>query len=172
MYLDFILMEDVKHIGKQWGRCHWLPIHPPSLDSYQLMVRLILFTYMSCFSAVTFPWIILEQSGMSYFIKNSLFVCVFRAAAVAHGGSQARGRIRAAAAGLYPSHSNTDPSHVCDLQHSLWQHRILNPLSEARDQISSSWMLVRFISAEARGNSKFTMYLQRRVKETNPAMLS
>ena len=27
-----------------------------------------------------------------------------------------------------------DPSCVCDLQHSSWQHQILNPLSEARDQ--------------------------------------
>ena len=27
-----------------------------------------------------------------------------------------------------------DPSHVCDLYHSSWQHRILNPLSEVRDQ--------------------------------------
>ena len=27
-----------------------------------------------------------------------------------------------------------DPSPVCDLHHSSWQHRILNPLSEARDQ--------------------------------------
>ena len=27
-----------------------------------------------------------------------------------------------------------DPSHVCDLQHSSRQRRILNPLSEARDQ--------------------------------------
>ena len=26
-----------------------------------------------------------------------------------------------------------DPSHICDLHHSLWQRRILNPLSEARD---------------------------------------
>ena len=28
-----------------------------------------------------------------------------------------------------------DLSHVCDLHHSLWQCQILNPLSEARDQI-------------------------------------
>ena len=28
-----------------------------------------------------------------------------------------------------------DPSHICDLHHSSRQHRILNPLSEARDQI-------------------------------------
>ena len=27
-----------------------------------------------------------------------------------------------------------DPSRICDLQHSSWQHRILNPLSKARDQ--------------------------------------
>ena len=27
-----------------------------------------------------------------------------------------------------------DPSHVCDLHHSSWQHRIFNPLSEARDR--------------------------------------
>jgi len=26
------------------------------------------------------------------------------------------------------------PSHVCDLHHSSRQHRILNPLSEAREQ--------------------------------------
>ena len=26
-----------------------------------------------------------------------------------------------------------DLSHICDLHHSFWQHRILNPLSEARD---------------------------------------
>ena len=27
-----------------------------------------------------------------------------------------------------------DPSRICDLHHSSWQHRILNPLSEARHQ--------------------------------------
>ena len=27
-----------------------------------------------------------------------------------------------------------DPSRVCDLQHSSWQHWILNPLSEVRDR--------------------------------------
>ena len=27
-----------------------------------------------------------------------------------------------------------DPSHICNLCHSLWQHWILNPLREARDQ--------------------------------------
>jgi len=27
-----------------------------------------------------------------------------------------------------------DPSRICDLHHSSWQHQILNPLSEARDR--------------------------------------
>ena len=35
------------------------------------------------------------------------FFCLFRAAPVAYGGSQTRGQIRAVAAGLYHSHSNT-----------------------------------------------------------------
>ena len=34
------------------------------------------------------------------------FLCLFRAAPVAYGGSQVRGQIRATAAGLYHSHSN------------------------------------------------------------------
>ena len=37
-----------------------------------------------------------------------------------------------------------DPSHICDLHHSLWQPQISNPLSEARDQIhillATSWV--------------------------------
>ena len=37
-----------------------------------------------------------------------------------------------------------DPSHVCNLYHSLRQHQIPNPLSEARDQtlnlVAPSWI--------------------------------
>ena len=47
-----------------------------------------------------------------------LFFGLFRTTPVAHGGSQARGRTRTIAAGLY---------------HSSRQRRILNPLSRARD---------------------------------------
>ena len=48
---------------------------------------------------------------------------VFWATPVAYGSSQAKGRIRAAAAGLH--------------------HRDLS--CEARDQTTSSWMIVRFV---------------------------
>jgi len=47
------------------------------------------------------------------------FFLLFRASPAACGGSQARGLIRATAAGLY---------------HSSQQLQILNPLSKARDQ--------------------------------------
>ena len=60
--------------------------------------------------------------------------CPFRAAPMAHGGSQARGPIGAIAASLHHSRNTTNPSHVCNLHHSAQQCRILNPLSEARDQ--------------------------------------
>ena len=53
-----------------------------------------------------------------YFILFFVF-CLFRAAPVAYGGSQARGLIRATATGLH---------------HSSQQRRIGNPVSEARDQ--------------------------------------
>ena len=60
----------------------------------------------------------------------------FRAAGVAYGSSQARGRLGATAASLCHSHSNVRYSRICDLRHNSWQHWILNPLSEARDQPS------------------------------------
>ena len=40
------------------------------------------------------------------FVFNFFDICLFRATPAAHGGSQARGLIRAIAAGLHHSHSN------------------------------------------------------------------
>ena len=59
-----------------------------------------------------------------YFFKNFFVFCPFKAAPAAYGGSQARSRIGATA--------TPDLSHVCILHHSSRQHRIFNPLSEAR----------------------------------------
>ena len=39
-----------------------------------------------------------------------------------------------------------DPSCICDLLHSSRQPWILNPLSEAREQTHTSWLLVGFVS--------------------------
>ena len=61
-----------------------------------------------------------------------VFFLLLRAAPVAHGSSQARGRIRAVVAGLHHSHSSAK-SWAFDQNHSSQQCRILNPLSEARD---------------------------------------
>ena len=69
---------------------------------------------------------------MIYLVPTSFFFFfffgLFMAAPMAYGSSPPRGRNRAADAGLH--HSNTRS----ELRHSLWQHQILNPLSEARDQ--------------------------------------
>ena len=64
--------------------------------------------------------------------QSSFFFFFFTAALVAYGSFQDRGQIGAAAAGLRHIHGNS--SHVCHLYHTLQQCRILNPLSEARDQ--------------------------------------
>ena len=57
---------------------------------------------------------------------------------------QARGRIRAVAASLCHSHSNTRLSRSCNLRWSLWQRQILKPPSETRDRthilVDTSWV--------------------------------
>ena len=67
------------------------------------------------------------------FLKPFFFL-LFRAAPAAYGDSQVRGPNRATAAGPHTTAiAMQDPSHICDLHHSTWQRRVLNPLSEARD---------------------------------------
>ena len=74
---------------------------------------------------------------------------LFRATPTAHGGSQAGGRIRAAAAGLHHSHSHARGSLVCTLPHRSWQHQILNPLSRPGMEPASSRILVEFVHHRA-----------------------
>ena len=75
----------------------------------------------------------------------------FRAASVVYVSSQARVWIRAAAAGLHHYAIATwDPNRVCHLHHSSWQHRILKPLSKARDWtwilMDSSWACFHWVT--------------------------
>ena len=39
-----------------------------------------------------------------------------------------------------------DLCRVYDLQHSSWKPQVLNPLSEARIESASSWLLVGFLT--------------------------
>ena len=57
----------------------------------------------------------------------------FRACPMAYGGSQARGQIGASAAGLHHSHSKAGSEPSLQPTSQLRQHRIPDPLSEARD---------------------------------------
>ena len=48
-----------------------------------------------------------------------------------------------------------DPSHVCNLQHCSRQHRILNPVSKARDWtrvlMNTSWFIIPELQQELPG---------------------
>ena len=68
------------------------------------------------------------------------FVCFlffhYRAALTAYGSSQARVKSKLQLSACATPTAVWDPSHICDLHHSSWQHQIPDPLSEARDQTS------------------------------------
>ena len=55
---------------------------------------------------------------------------------VAYGGSWARGPIGASAVACVTATATLNLSHICDPWCSLWQHQILNLLSQARDWTS------------------------------------
>ena len=56
------------------------------------------------------------------------------ATSTAHGSSWTRDQTGAAAESYPTAMATLDPSHICDLQCSLQQLRILKPLSEARNR--------------------------------------
>ena len=53
---------------------------------------------------------------------------------MAYGNSKARGQIGLKLQAYTIVMTTPDLSSICELCCSLWQHQILNPLSEARDQ--------------------------------------
>ena len=100
-----------------------------------------------------------------YFIWCILFFCLFAfsAAPMAYGGSQARGSNQSYSCWPTTTESELqllayynratatlDPRHVCDIHHSSWQCRILNPLSKARDQTHNLMVPSRISSVEPR----------------------
>ena len=86
-------------------------------------------------TSVQFPSIRTAPQPLLDFCDTDFFFffAFSRSTPAAYGGSQARGRIGAIAAGLHHRHSDAGSELVCDLHHSSWQRWILNPLSEARD---------------------------------------
>ena len=72
------------------------------------------------------------------------YYLLFRASPTAYGGSSARGPKEAQLLAYATAIETLDLSCICDLYHSSWQHRILNPLSKARDQtcvlMDTSWV--------------------------------
>ena len=71
-------------------------------------------------------------SNAIHFAANREKKILFKAAPVAYGNSQARGRIRVAV--VASAMATPDHSCICDLSRSLQQQGILNPLSKARDR--------------------------------------
>ena len=91
---------------------------------------------------------------------------LFGTAPAAYGSSQAKGRIRAAAASLHHSHSNVRSDCFCNLHHSSRQCWILNLLSEDRDQtciLLDASSVNNPLSHNGNSSSLFKMYTERLV---------
>ena len=84
-------------------------------------------------SFYSFHCLLFQQYSALQLTLSFLPFSFFRAVPTVYESSQARGRIRDAAASLHHSHSHTRSSHICKLHCSSRQPQILNPLRGARD---------------------------------------
>ena len=88
-----------------------------------------------------------------YSLKNTLntafglFVCFARATLTVYGGSQAKGQIRAVAAGLHHSYSNARSKQAVSATYTTAQQcQVLNTMSKPGTEPVFSRMQVRFIN--------------------------
>ena len=90
-------------------------------------------------------------------IASLLFVLfcffLFSATSVAYGSSQSRGWIGASGEAYATAMVTPDPSCICNLHLFLWQCWMLNPLSKARDHITSSQRQRQVLSPLSQNNS-------------------
>ena len=97
-----------------------------------------------------------------------LFFFLFMATPVAYGCSQAGGRIRAVAAGLHHSHSNTgslDVSHICNTRSLTHQARPgIKPASSQRQR----WVL----NSLSHNGSSVMLYFKRTLDSTSTCSFS
>ena len=90
------------------------------------------------------------------FIYIYIYIVFFRAAPMAYGGSQTRGRIGAVAAGLHHSHNMWDLSH--------WVRPVIEP--------ASLWLLVRSSPLSYNGNSNKTFKNERNANKLETFWMS
>ena len=89
-----------------------------------------------------------DTTGIKFFLFLFVYFVFFpRATPVAYGSSQAR-ELELHLPAYTTAMATQDPSIIYKLHHSSWHHQTLNPLSKARIEPTSSWMLVRFVTAE------------------------
>ena len=105
--------------------CH----HVLAMSLRKLWVETVIvgnFILFLILKAVHLTWYLLDIFYIFFFL------CLFRAATTAYGGSQPRGPIWSVAVGLHHSHSNTRFRATSSTpHHSSWQCRIPSPLSKA-----------------------------------------
>ena len=94
------------------------------------------------------------------------FFFLSRATHIAYGGSQARVELELQLPTYATATAMPDPSRVCDLHHCSQQCWILNPLSEARDQIcilmDTGWVLNQLSHSRNAQLSVLERFLRRR----------
>ena len=73
-----------------------------------------------------------------------IILFLLKPAIMAYGISQARGRTELQLPTYARATAMRDPSCICNLHHSLWQCKMLNPLNEARNRthifMDTSWI--------------------------------
>ena len=118
--------------------CEWLSLHLWHFVGYtsHILAQLILKT---CGLNVE-SWCFLYQEGVGGFCENT--GRVWRHMEVPRLGVELELELPA----YITATAMWDPSHVCDVHHILWQRRILNSLSKARDGTCVLWILVGFIN--------------------------
>ena len=83
-------------------------------------------------------WIFLNYHPCCVFFLFFFFFCLYKAAHVANGSSQAGVESEGQLLAYTTATATPDLNHIFNLYHSSWKHWILNPLCQARDQTGTS----------------------------------
>ena len=107
-----------------------------------------LFVFPFTYWLICFEIINMCMHFVSFYVLFILSFCLFfRAAPTAYGGSQARGPIRATAAGLHHSHSNVGSELSATYIIAHGNAGSLIPWARPGTKPETSWFLVGFVSA-------------------------